>query len=123
VSYLAQLFAQFEGFYKSGTLPQRQNNPMDLMHAPGEDHPADAPNSIGSFATPEEGWAAAERQLGIWAAEGLTVGEAIAIEAPASAGNPTVIYANFICGKLGCTPNMLVSDALLIQAPGDSNAG
>ncbi len=116
MSYLAQLFAQFEGFYKSGALPQRQNNPMDLMHAPGEDHPADAPNSIGSFATPEEGWAAAERQLGIWASEGLTVGEAIAIEAPPSE-NDTAAYINFICGRLGCSPDTLVSDALIIEGP------
>ena len=121
MSYLAQLFAQFEGFYVSGTLPQRQNNPMDLMHAPEETHPADEPNSIGSFATPEQGWSAAERQLGIWAAEGLTIGQAVAIEAPASAGNPTVLYTNFICGKLGCTANTLVSDALLIQAPETPN--
>jgi len=120
IPYIVKLFALREGFGASATnLPTRQNNPMDLMHAPGETHPADAPNSIGSFATPQEGWAAALEQCQKWAARGLTVAQAVTTEAP-PADNDTAAYITFICGRVGCSPDTLMSDALNIQGP--SNA-
>ena len=62
-SKLAELIAEREGFYVKGSLPQRNNNPGDLEAAPGMLY---RPGSkVGYFETPEEGWAALERQLGL----------------------------------------------------------
>lgn len=115
---IVELFAGREGWDIPGDLPTRQNNPLDLMHAPGETHPADAPNSIGAFDTPADGWNAGVIQLNRWAARNLTVGQAIAIQAPAAAGNDTAAYIAYVCAGLACTPDTLVSDALKIPGIG-----
>ena len=111
VSKLAQLIAKQEGFGVPGAIPTRQNNPGDLEHAPGESH--EGTGAIGSFATPEDGWAALERQLTLYAERGLTVGEAIAAFAPPTE-NDTASYIGFICQGLGCTPDTPMSDAIQI---------
>jgi len=116
MSKLAQLIGKREGFGVPGDLPTRNNNPGDLMHAPGEVHPADAPNSIGSFPTPAAGWAALERQLSLWAARGLTIAQAIETEAPPSC-NDTAEYIAFICEGLPAPSTMPVAEAL--QIPDD----
>ena len=54
VEELAQAIARAEGYYVSGSLPQRRNNPGALK--------LDG-NEITQFATPSEGWAALHRQL------------------------------------------------------------
>ena len=114
---LAQLIAKREGFGITGDLPTRQNNPGDLRHAPGEAHPADAPNSVGSFDTPAEGWAALERQLELYAQRGMTVGQAIACYAPPTE-NDSAEYLQFICDGLGCTPETTMTTALAITNEG-----
>lgn len=114
---IVELFAQREGWDLPGDLPTRQHNPLDLMHAPGESHPANAPQSIGSFATPADGWQAGLRQLNLWASRGLTVAEAIAIQAPPSE-NDTLGYIDFVCNNLQCSTRTLVSDALKIPGIG-----
>jgi hypothetical protein len=43
---LAKLIATEEGFFTSGSLPQRNRNPGDLRHSPHPQHPGDA-NAIG----------------------------------------------------------------------------
>jgi hypothetical protein len=113
MSKLAQLIGKREGFGVTGALPTRNNNPGDLMHAPGEDHPADAPNSIGSFPTPQQGWAALEEQLQRWADRGLTIAQAITLEAPPSC-NDTAEYIDFICNELPAPSTMTVAQALEI---------
>jgi hypothetical protein len=113
MSKLARLIAEREGFGVPGSLPQRNSNPGDLMHAPGEDHPPDAPNSIGSFPTPQDGWDALEHQLQLWASRGLTIAQAIATEAPPSC-NDTAEYTQFICQGLGLPPTATVTQALEI---------
>lgn len=118
MSKLAQLIGKREGYGIAGDLPTRQNNPGDLMHAPGEVHPADAPNSIGSFPTPAEGWAALEGQLIRWAGRNLTIAQALTLEAPPSCNN-TAEYIQYICDGLPCTPDTPVAQALLIE--GDPN--
>jgi hypothetical protein len=111
---LVELFAEREGWDIPGDLPTRQDNPLDLEHAPGESHPPDAPNSIGSFQTPAQGWEEGVRQLELWAQRGLSLAQAIAIQAPAAAGNDTQGYIDFVCNGLACAPDTLVSDALKI---------
>ena len=124
MSRLAELIAQREGFGISGALPTRNDNPGDLMHAPGEMHPADAPNSIGSFTDAAAGWAALETQLQRYAARGLTLAEMIC-GTPDSNGqlqggyapapqNDAVGYVHFLCDGLPATSDMLVVDALKI---------
>lgn len=61
---LAQLIAKEEGFFRSGTLPRRDNNPGDLRHSPHSQHSSD-PNTIGLIDTAADGWSDLERQLQI----------------------------------------------------------
>ena len=114
MTLLAQLIARQEGFYVTGSIPNRNMNPGDLRHAPGEDHPELAPNSVGSFESVDLGWAALERQLSLYASRGLTVGQAIGEFAP-PVENDTDSYLKFVCDGLGCTPETLMSNALSIQ--------
>ena len=113
MTLLARLIAQREGFGIPGDLPTRNANPGDLMHAPGEIHPANEPNSIGSFPTPADGWEALERQLQLWADRGLTLAEAISTEAPPSC-NDTAEYINFVCNGLALPSTATVAQALEI---------
>jgi hypothetical protein len=113
MSLLAQLIAKREGFYIPGSLPRRRHNPGDLTHAPGEHHPTDAPDSIGSFGNVKKGWARLTGQLVDFAARGLTLQQAINEYAPASVpGNDPVAYVQFLCVAGGWTADTLVSDAL-----------
>jgi hypothetical protein len=100
-----------EGFGIPGAIPTRNNNPGDLEHAPGETHPADAPDSVGSFATPEIGWDRLEDQLKEDAARNYTIQELIEKYAPPSENN-TANYLQFVCDYVPCNPNDLVSDVL-----------
>ena len=59
---LAQLIAREEGFFRSGTLPARNNNPGDLRHSPHSQHPGE-PNAIGVIDSVADGWADLDRQL------------------------------------------------------------
>jgi hypothetical protein len=110
-SKLAALIAQQEGFGIAGALPTRNMNPGDLRHAPLEEHPANAPDSIGSFADVQEGWDALQRQLQLYADRGLTLQQAIYEFAPPSE-NASASYLQFVCNGLGCSPDTLVSQAL-----------
>jgi hypothetical protein len=111
MSRLAQLIAAEEGFFKSGSLPQRQNNPGDLEHAPGESHEGTGP--IGSFMTPAEGWQALEDQLQLDGGRGWTLEQMVYTYAPPEENN-SAEYLAYICSGLKCDPQMLVSDALKI---------
>lgn len=113
MSKLAQLIAKEEGFGIPGSVPTRDNNPGDLRHSPHASHPGD-PDGIGVIDTPEHGWADLERQLEIYAARWLTLRECIAIYAPPSE-NDSERYLNYICTGLGCSPDILVREALTIS--------
>lgn len=113
MTLLAQLIAKQEGYGVPGALPTRSNNPGDLEHAPGEMHAPDAPNSVGSFATPEEGWEALDEQLQRYTVErpGITLRQTVYIYAPPNE-NDTAAYLQFVCEGLNCEPDILLSDAL-----------
>lgn len=108
---LAMTMARFEGFFVQGSVPQRNNNPLDLRHAPEEEHLETDPNGVGWFATPEEGWAMGERQLELYAGRDLTIGEMIGEFAPVSE-NDTGAYLDFVCKEVGCQPTDKVADVL-----------
>jgi hypothetical protein len=113
-SKLADAIAHQEGFYVTGSLPQRQNNPGDLRHAPDENHDFDHPNGIGWFTTPAQGWAALERQLRLYAGRNMTLEAAIYEFAPPDDNNDTPRYLNSICDALGCSADLSVTDALTL---------
>jgi len=111
MSRLAQLIAQREGFGVPGALPTRQNNPGDLVHAPGETHVPGEPDAIGSFENAEMGWDRLERQLTLYAERGLTLRQMVSIYAPPPE-NDTAAYLKFLCQGLNCHADTLVSEAL-----------
>jgi hypothetical protein len=118
IPWFVEMMGLREGWgAKPDNLPTRQNNPLDLMHAPDETHPADAPNSIGSFSDAATGWERGLRQCQLWASRGLTVAQAMAIQAPPPI-NDTAAYIAFMCARVGCTPDTLMTDALKISDPG-----
>ena len=112
MSKLALAIATQEGFFTGGSLPQRNNNPGDLRHGPGEVHPDNQPNVVGAFDTPEDGWAALERQLSLDGERGMTVQDLIYSYAPPSDDNDTEAYINFVCQYVPCRRTDLVTDLL-----------
>jgi hypothetical protein len=114
---LAQLIATEEGFFKSGTLPQRSNNPGDLRHSPHSRHDPNDPNAIGDIDTVADGWADLERQLKIDASRGMTLRQAIYSWAPPSENN-TAQYLQFVIDGFGgaVDGDTPLSMALEIQA-------
>jgi hypothetical protein len=111
MSKLATLIATEEGFFVPGSVPNRNANPGDLEHAPGEAHTTSSP--IGSFDTADEGWAALERQLNLYAQRGLTLREAIYEFAPPTE-NDSEQYLEYVCAGLAVPDTTLVSEALEI---------
>jgi hypothetical protein len=111
MSKLAQLIASEEGFFKSGSLPQRQCNPGDLEHAPGESHQGTGP--VGSFATPALGWTALENQLQLDASRGWTLQQMVYTYAPPPQNNSAQYLAYLVQG-LGCAADTPMAQALLI---------
>jgi hypothetical protein len=113
-SKLADAIAHQEGFYVAGSLPQRNNNPGDLRHGNAEVHPDNQPDAVGSFATPELGWAALNRQLRIDASRNWTVAQLIESYAPSGPPdfNNTDAYLAFVTNFVGCDPDTLVAALL-----------
>lgn len=112
---LFQLMSKFEGFGIAGTVPTRNNNPLDLRHSPHSDHLPGNPDGIGIIDTLEHGIEDGERQLRLFAERGFTIREMIMIFAPSNENN-TPEYLNFICSNLNLPPETLVSIALEIPA-------
>lgn len=115
---LAQLMAKQEGFGIKGAIPTTRNNPTDLRHSPHSQHPGGPAhaNDIGTIDTIEHGWDDAERQLRIYAQEGLTLQQMVYRFAPPSDHNNSAAYLNFVCMGLGMSPDTPVADALKIPA-------
>lgn len=107
---LAEAIAHQEGFYVAGSLPQRQNNPGDLRHAPGETHPGN-PDAVGCFPDVATGWAALDRQLNLYGERNMTVQQMVEEYAPPSENN-TQAYLDYVCQYVGCDPSTPVSAAL-----------
>lgn len=115
---LAYLIAQEEGFFKSGSLPQRRHNPGDLRHSNHSSHAGIGPNDIGIIDNDEDGWADLERQLRMYADRGMTLGEAIYSWAPPTDGNDTPAYLQFVLDGFGgaVTVTTPLSQVLTISA-------
>jgi hypothetical protein len=111
MTLLARLMSKREGFGIPGAVPTRDHNPLDLRHSPHSSHEGEGSDDIGIIDTDADGWADAERQLQRWAAEGLTLAQAIAIDAPPTE-NDTAAYLKFVCDGGVWSPETLVSEAL-----------
>ena len=109
---IAELIASQEGYNVPGSIPWTHHNPGDLRHSPHSFHSPMAPDAIGSIPTAEEGWEDLIRQLNLYAARGLTVGQAIYEWAPPSDGNNTTAYLMYIIGGLGCGTDTPLSEAM-----------
>src|ERR1700676_248120 len=112
MSLLAELIAKREGFYVEGSIPQRFHNPGDLRHSPHSSHDPSTPNAIGQIDTDADGWTDLDRQLQLFADRGLTLGQMVAIYAPAADNNDTAGYIAYLCAGLNCTPDTLIKDLL-----------
>jgi hypothetical protein len=114
---LAQVMAKQEGYGIPGKIPTLYKNPLNLRHSPHSQHPHD-PNGIGVIDTIEHGWEDADRQLEIWAAEGLTIQQMIEErQAPRGDGdNEPDIYLQHVCEWGGFEPGIPVAVALEVPA-------
>lgn len=122
---LAQLIAREEGFGRPGAIPTVRHNPGDLRHSPHSEHPGGPAhaNDVGTIDTDADGWADLDRQLRIYAEEGLTLRQMINayLGVPRNAapeihdvdGNNRATYLAAICRGLGgINPDTLVRDVL-----------
>jgi hypothetical protein len=100
VTKLAKLIATEEGFFRSGTLPSRRNNPGDLRHSRHASHVGIGSNDIGEIDSVVDGWADLERQLELDASRGMTLEQAIYSWAPPNENN-TAGYLDFIINGFG----------------------
>lgn len=115
----AELVGCEEGFGLLGKIPTMRHNPGDLRHSPHSGHVGERPNDIGLIDTDEHGWEDLERQLGLYAARGLSVEQAVYEFAPPVENN-SAAYLRFVCAGLGLPAGSSMADALKIPAKGVS---
>ena len=114
VDSLATAIATFEGFFKTGTVAQRNNNPGNLRSGPGQTG-TDA-GGYAIFPDPATGWAALDNQVTANINRGLTLQEFIGGKpgvypgyAPSADNNNVASYVSFLSGKLGISPDTVLS--------------
>jgi hypothetical protein len=113
MSKLARVMAQEEGFYVTGSVPNRNHNPLDLRHSPNSSHAGEGANDIGIIDNDADGWADAERQLQLYASRGMTLQQMIETLAPPTENN-TQQYLNFVCNQMAMLPETPVAEALKV---------
>ena len=125
---LAQVVAKEEGFGRPGVIPTLRNNPGDLRHSPHSEHPGGPGHAddIGTIDTVQDGWDDLERQLEIYAHQGLTLRAMVNVycglprdAAPGQSapdGNNAVRYLAAVCTGMDMPPQTLVADALKVPA-------
>lgn len=119
----SESIGHMEGFFVKSTLhktlPQRLNNPGDLIYKQqknsvkvnikGSDGKI---RSFASFDTEEDGWLACDEQLRKFANRGFTVWETIKAWAPTDDGNNPNGYTQVICKLMGCIPDNILRDVI-----------
>lgn len=120
VDSLAGAIAKFEGFYKTGSLAQRNNNPGNLRTW------GSTPTSGGYavFPTLDAGWAALKRQIQINIDRGLTMYEFFAGKsgvypgyAPAADSNEPYHYARTVASWIGVDPSTTLKSVQAGESP------
>ena len=104
IDSIAQAIATMEGFFRPGTIAQRQNNPGNLRTWGTRP----VVNGYAVFESPEAGWAALRRQVELNINRGLSLQEFFGGKpgvyggyAPAADSNDPHHYANFVAGRVG----------------------
>lgn len=95
---LAHAIAQFEGFFKLGSVAQRNNNPGNLRAGPKAKRKDKRGYAV--YDSPEDGWADLKHQIQLDIDRGLTLAQFLNKYAPPSE-NPTDQYTFFVAGRLG----------------------
>lgn len=129
---IERLIALEEGFYKPGSLPNRNHNPGDLRHSPHSFHSPDDLNAVGQIDNDADGWADMALEMKFYAglvpgdprnrpAPGMTVAQAIYEWAPPNENNSPAYLSFVLNGEpkegisgLGCSSDTLLSEALTI---------
>lgn len=121
VDALAEAIAQFEGYYKPGSLAQRNRNPGNLRAGP---------KSIGSqggyavYASDADGWSDLRRQVELNINRGLTLREFFGGKpgvypgyAPAADNNPVPNYVAYVASRAGIDANVPLFSIAAVTAP------
>lgn len=124
VEQLARAIANMEGYFKPGTLAQRNNNPGNLRTWGARP----VVNGYAYFDTPEQGWDALRRQVERNIGRGLTLEQFFAGQrdaqgnvipggypgyAPAADNNDPANYARFVARRIGVPVNQPLPQAQL----------
>jgi hypothetical protein len=102
ITDLAQSIATMEGYFRGGTLAQKNNNPGNLRAGPsaiGKDS-----NGLAIYATAQDGWNDLYRQIGLDAGRGLSLAQFIGKYAPPNENN-TSGYLSFVSSSIGVDPS------------------
>lgn len=106
---IAQAIATMEGFYKQGSIAQRQNNPGNLRS--WGSYPV--VNGYAQFPDAQSGWNALYRQIDLNIARGLTLEEffggkpgVYAGYSPGADANDPQGYAQFVSQRVGIAANV-----------------
>jgi hypothetical protein len=117
---LKRAIAHEEGADRVGTVPQRLNNPGDLVYAHqpnAKPHPITGKDGkvriYAEFDTPEHGWDALERQIRLDASRGLTLAEFVRKYAPASDANNPTSYLAGVMRAIGVTDAKIRLSAII----------
>jgi len=104
VDDIVEGLAEMEGYYTSGTLANRNNNPGNLRSWVG----TPVSERFAKFATPDDGFAALRQQVQLNINRGLTLQEFFAGKpgvypgyAPAADSNRPIAYAAFVAQIAG----------------------
>lgn len=109
VSTIAGTIQSVEGYYP-GSVAYINNNPGNLIYA-GQAGATQGPGGFAVFDSYDDGLAALDNQIQLYASRGLTISQMTAIYAPAGQGsNDPTSYANDIAGALGVSPDTALTD-------------
>ncbi len=109
IDRLAEYIAEFEGFYKDGTVAQRNHNPGNLVSSP---YQIGTKDGFASFLTDNDGWKALKYQLQLifdgkskYYRPDMTIQEFINVYASTSPENERISYAQYIANHFGVDVN------------------
>src|ERR1700683_539719 len=128
ISTWASAIAQFEGYFTSGSVAARNNNPGNLKYAGQPGATGADPNGFAIFPTAEAGYDALDAQLSKYATQypddSLQDIMAHYLGQPAptidSQGN-SLSYASFVAGQLGVDPTTTLAELSGTPSPSPSS--
>lgn len=120
VDSISQAIATMEGFFSSGTVAQRQNNPGNLRS--WGSYPVQ--NGYVVFPDAQTGWSALNRQVQLNIERGLTLQEFFGGKpgvypgySPGSDGNDPRGYAQYVAGQTGIDPTTPLNSVTRGESP------